>query len=37
MPNVTEYNGVIFYHNNSPRWNDTVKVGGFVPAQIGFG
>ncbi|KAK2187560.1 hypothetical protein NP493_162g07017 [Ridgeia piscesae] len=26
VANVTEYNGVIFYHNNSPRWNDTVKL-----------
>ena len=23
---VTEYQSIIFYHNSSPKWNETIKV-----------
>ena len=25
-PSLTEYQSVIFYHNSSPKWNETIKV-----------
>ena len=25
-PSLTEYQSIIFYHNSSPKWNETIKV-----------
>lgn len=29
-PSLTEYQSVIFYHNSSPKWNETIKVQFFA-------
>lgn len=34
-PEVTDYSAVIFYHNNNPRWNETIKLA--IPIEKFYG
>ena len=33
-PSLTEYQSVIFYHNSSPKWNETIKVQFFADCHF---